>query len=91
VTIVWGREAEITPLSRGRTLAESADARLVVFDDAKLLPHVEFPAAFLDATRVALADEDRDEGAPGTGAGAGGGGGADADDAAVDTGVTTEY
>jgi pimeloyl-ACP methyl ester carboxylesterase len=54
VTFVWGREAEITPLSDGRDLAEAADARLVVIDDAKLLPHVEHPAAFLDVVREAL-------------------------------------
>jgi len=49
VTLVWGREAEVTPLADGRDLAENADARLVVLDDAKLLPHVEFPDAVLDA------------------------------------------
>ena len=54
VTFVWGREAEITPLSDGRDLADEADARLVVVDDAKLLPHVEHPAAFLDVVREAL-------------------------------------
>jgi pimeloyl-ACP methyl ester carboxylesterase len=59
-TLVWGREAEITPLAGGRDLAEAADARLVVFDDAKLLPHVEFPAAFLDAVRVALSEAGTD-------------------------------
>jgi pimeloyl-ACP methyl ester carboxylesterase len=57
VTMFWGREAEITPLSDGRDLATAADATLVVFDDAKLLPHVEFPAAFLDRVRVALASD----------------------------------
>jgi pimeloyl-ACP methyl ester carboxylesterase len=55
LTFVWGREAEITPLSGGRDLAEAADARLVVIDDAKLLPHVEHPGAFLDIVREALA------------------------------------
>ncbi|WP_144901734.1 alpha/beta fold hydrolase [Halobellus captivus] len=54
VTLVWGREAEITPLQRGRALAEAADCRLVVIDDAKLLPHVEFPAAFVDVVRDAI-------------------------------------
>jgi len=47
-TIVWGRDAELPPLSTGRTLAESAEARLVVFDDADLLPHAEHPEAFVD-------------------------------------------
>lgn len=46
VTILWGREAQLPPLSEGRTLAEHADAELLVFDDAMLLPHVEFPEEF---------------------------------------------
>ncbi|MBB6645802.1 alpha/beta fold hydrolase [Halobellus ruber] len=54
VTLLWGREAEITPLRRGRDLAEAADCRLVVVDDAKLLPHVEFPAQVLDVLDGAL-------------------------------------
>ncbi|WP_435097746.1 alpha/beta fold hydrolase [Halarchaeum sp. P4] len=49
VTLVWGREATTTPLAEGRELAENADARLVVLDDAKLLPHDEHPEAFLEA------------------------------------------
>ncbi|GAB3414352.1 alpha/beta fold hydrolase [Haloparvum alkalitolerans] len=55
-TIVWGREADVSPLSDGRDLAEDSDARLVVFDRAKLLPHVEFPNQFLDAAREAFAE-----------------------------------
>ncbi len=47
-TIVWGRDADITPLADGRELAEEADATLVVFDRALLLPHVEFPEEFVD-------------------------------------------
>jgi pimeloyl-ACP methyl ester carboxylesterase len=47
VTLVWGRDADITPLSDGRDLAEEGDTRLVVFDDALLLPHVEHPEQFL--------------------------------------------
>ena len=47
-TIVWGRDADITPLSDGRALADEADATLVVFDRALLLPHVEFPDRFLE-------------------------------------------
>ncbi|MFC7128850.1 alpha/beta fold hydrolase [Haloferax chudinovii] len=53
-TLVWGRESDITPLKRGRDLADAADCRLVVFDDAMLLPHVEFPNAFVDTVRNAL-------------------------------------
>jgi pimeloyl-ACP methyl ester carboxylesterase len=56
VTLVWGREADITPLERGREWAERGDARLVVIDDAKLLPHVEHPAPF----REVLADSVRE-------------------------------
>ncbi|WP_224332424.1 alpha/beta fold hydrolase [Haloprofundus halobius] len=56
VTLVWGREADVTPLSDGRTLADEADARLVVFDDAMLLPHVEHPESFLRTVREELAE-----------------------------------
>ncbi|WP_135820041.1 alpha/beta fold hydrolase [Halostella litorea] len=49
VTLVWGRESDITPLSEGRDLADEADARLVVIDYARLLPHAEHPDEFLDA------------------------------------------
>ncbi|EJN60546.1 alpha/beta fold hydrolase [Halogranum rubrum] len=55
VTLVWGREADIVPLSEGRELADEADARLVVFDDAKLLPHVEHAEAFVETLRQELA------------------------------------
>jgi len=51
-TILWGREADLPPLAEGRELAETADTRLVVFDDAMLLPHVEFPEQFVDAVRA---------------------------------------
>jgi len=51
ITLVWGRDADITPLSTGRELADEADARLVVFDDALLLPHVEHPEQFVDVVR----------------------------------------
>ncbi|MFB6120657.1 MAG: alpha/beta fold hydrolase [Halobacteriaceae archaeon] len=56
VTLVWGREATTTPLATGRTLAEQIDARLVVVDDARLLPHHEHPERFLDAIETALPD-----------------------------------
>jgi pimeloyl-ACP methyl ester carboxylesterase len=48
VTLVWGRAADIVPLADGRDLAERVDARLVVVDDSKLLPHVEHPDAFVE-------------------------------------------
>jgi len=54
VTVVWGRDATLPPLSEGRSLAEDADARLVVFDHAKLLPHVEHRTEFVDAVREAI-------------------------------------
>ncbi|CCQ32426.1 haloalkane dehalogenase protein [Halorhabdus tiamatea SARL4B] len=60
VTLVWGRDADITPVSGGRALAKKTDSRLIVFDDAKLLPHVEHPAAF-----VGVVTDDFDE-APST-------------------------
>jgi pimeloyl-ACP methyl ester carboxylesterase len=57
VTLLWGREADITPLSSGRELADEAEARLVVFDAAKLLPHVEWPDQFVPAVREAAATD----------------------------------
>lgn len=54
LTLVWGREATTTPLSRGRELAEEADARLVVLDDAKLLPHDDHPERFREAIAADL-------------------------------------
>ncbi|MFB6102204.1 MAG: alpha/beta fold hydrolase [Haloplanus sp.] len=54
VTVVWGRDATLPPLARGRELADEAGARLVVFDHAKLLPHVEYPEAFVEAVREAV-------------------------------------
>jgi pimeloyl-ACP methyl ester carboxylesterase len=53
-TLVWGRESDVTPLKDGRELAEAADCTLVVFDEAMLLPHVEFPNAFVETVRDAL-------------------------------------
>jgi len=51
ITLVWGEDAEITPLSAGRELAERADAALVVFGKSLLLPHVEHPEEFVDVVR----------------------------------------
>ena len=48
ITLVWGRETELTPVESGKTLAEAAGAELLVFDRAKLLPHVERADSFLD-------------------------------------------
>jgi len=54
-TVVWGREATVSPLTEGRELADAADARLVVFDRARLLPHVEHPARFVETVEEAFA------------------------------------
>ncbi|WP_336034450.1 alpha/beta fold hydrolase [Halobacterium yunchengense] len=50
-TVVWGREATVTPLAEGRELADEADARLLVVDETRLLPHAEQPDSFLEAVR----------------------------------------
>jgi pimeloyl-ACP methyl ester carboxylesterase len=63
-TLVWGREAEITPLADGRDLADASGARLVVVDYATLQPHGEHPEQFLEI----LAGETGVE-LPGAGAG----------------------
>jgi len=58
VTIVWGRDATVSPLEDGEKLAERADTKLVVFDDAKLLPHAEHPGPFLDVLLDELTEEE---------------------------------
>jgi pimeloyl-ACP methyl ester carboxylesterase len=68
VTLLWGREATVTPLSDGREMADRADARLVVFDDALLLPHVEFPDAFAAQVRAATGPDDRPDASAATAA-----------------------
>jgi pimeloyl-ACP methyl ester carboxylesterase len=55
-TLVWGRDADILPVEDGRDLAEAADARLVVFDDALLLPHYEHPSEFVSVVRGEAVD-----------------------------------
>lgn len=47
VTLVWGRQAKTSPLEGGERLAEAANARLIVFDEADLQPHVEHPDQFV--------------------------------------------
>ena len=59
-TFVWGRNADMTPLSEGRELAEHVDAGLIVFDQAKLLPHVEHPEEFVDVVRGEVGDTQRE-------------------------------
>ncbi|MFC7074016.1 alpha/beta fold hydrolase [Halovenus rubra] len=48
VTLFWGRNSDLLPLSRGRQLAKEVDAGFVVFDRAKLLPHTEHPEQFVE-------------------------------------------
>jgi pimeloyl-ACP methyl ester carboxylesterase len=48
VTVYWGGAAHLPPVDTGRELAEAADATFVVFEDADLLPHAEFPEEFVD-------------------------------------------
>ena len=55
VTLVWGREALVTPLSVGKKLADQGDTKLVVIDDARLLPHAEHPGPFLEVAFDELA------------------------------------
>jgi pimeloyl-ACP methyl ester carboxylesterase len=73
VTLAWGREATISPLEDGRELADDADARLAVFDDSDVQPHVERPDAFLERAMHSAesndggdADPERLEGESGT-------------------------
>ncbi|MFC7098078.1 alpha/beta fold hydrolase [Halobaculum marinum] len=56
-TLVWGREADLPPLSTGRELADAAGCELVVFDDAMLLPHVEFGDQFVSVVSGERPDE----------------------------------
>ena len=60
ITFVWGRNADVTPLSEGRQLAEHVDAGLIVFDQAKLLPHIEHPEKFVDVVRGELGEAERE-------------------------------
>jgi pimeloyl-ACP methyl ester carboxylesterase len=55
VTLVWGRQAPYPEIDEGRELAERADARLVVVERAKLLPHAEHPETFLESLDEELA------------------------------------
>ncbi|MFC6755663.1 MULTISPECIES: alpha/beta fold hydrolase [Haloarcula] len=58
ITLVWGEDADITPLADGRVLADQADATLVVFGESLLLPHVEHPEQFVDVVRGETATVD---------------------------------
>ncbi|WP_259519656.1 alpha/beta fold hydrolase [Halanaeroarchaeum sp. HSR-CO] len=54
VTLVWGRESVTPRLAAGRDLADAVDARLVVLDRSRLLPHDEHPDEFLEAIAPSL-------------------------------------
>ncbi|MXR51322.1 alpha/beta fold hydrolase [Halovenus sp. WSH3] len=60
-TFVWGRNADVTPLSEGRELAEHVGAGLVVVDQAKLLPHVEHPERFVEVVEGELDADEREQ------------------------------
>ncbi|WP_424019138.1 alpha/beta fold hydrolase [Halorientalis pallida] len=47
VTLVWGRQATVSPLEDGEALAERANARLLVFDQSDVQPHVEHADQFV--------------------------------------------
>ena len=55
--ILWGGEAHLPPVDAGRELADDADATLVVFENADLLPHAEFPEEFVTWVRDRTAVE----------------------------------
>lgn len=55
VTLLWGGEVETTPVSTGQELAEAGNVWLIVFDDADLLPHAEFPGEFVDVVTGRIA------------------------------------
>lgn len=59
VTLVWGTETDMPPLSVGRDLAETADVELVSIGDSALLPHVEHPEEFLQIVRGQTVESDR--------------------------------
>jgi pimeloyl-ACP methyl ester carboxylesterase len=56
IFIVWGREAQVTPVSdANRFIQERRPTRLKVLDGCGLLPHVEKPREFLEvATRAVM-------------------------------------
>jgi len=54
VTLLWGRESTDPSLGAGRALAEATNARLVVVDYAKRLPHLEHPTETLAALELGL-------------------------------------
>jgi len=54
VTIACGREGDDPSRDRLDGLAAAADARFVLFDEARLLPHYEHPDEFVDLVRGRL-------------------------------------
>ncbi|MFB6161894.1 MAG: alpha/beta fold hydrolase [Halococcoides sp.] len=64
VRLLWGREADLPPVDRGRELADALDTELVIFEETALLPHVEHPRRFVEVVRGEIGDgtdDDRSE------------------------------
>ena len=55
VTLVWGQEADMPPVSTGRELAEDAGVRLVSIGGSALVPYAEHPREFVDVVLGARA------------------------------------
>jgi pimeloyl-ACP methyl ester carboxylesterase len=53
VTLVWGQQADMPPLSTGRDLATEADVRLVSVGASALVPYAEHPDEFIDVVSEA--------------------------------------
>jgi pimeloyl-ACP methyl ester carboxylesterase len=51
VTLVWGSEADMPPLSEGRELAQHADVKLVSIGESMLVPQAEHPDEFCEVVR----------------------------------------
>jgi len=75
VTLVWGRQATVSPLEHGEALAKRANARLIVFDESDVQPHVEHAEQFVrrvvrgeepsEATRIEIERVGDDDGETG--------------------------
>jgi pimeloyl-ACP methyl ester carboxylesterase len=61
VTIFWGGQAHLPPVETGRELADEANTSLVVFEDAGLLPHAEFPTEFIETVVEQMTPADESE------------------------------
>ncbi|MFB6284695.1 MAG: alpha/beta fold hydrolase [Halobacteria archaeon] len=50
--LIWGENADLTPVEEGRVLADEAEVDLEVIRESKLLPHVEHPEKFVDSLHL---------------------------------------